>query len=93
MINLLSLLDVAPSPLDGGLGSIIAAMFFLILAAVAVFTFIMIRKTVKMAIRLIIVGLILLVALVGSVALWFTMSGSSGGKSVPPRPSANKPAR
>ena len=81
------LFDVAP--LGGGaIGIFLAVAFFLIFAGIAAFAFFMIRRTVKMAIRMVIVGLILLIAFIGSLALWFGI-GSSPAKPNRPRPSAN----
>jgi len=61
---------------------------FLLLAAVAYIVFRLTRKTVKMAVRLAIVAVILLVALVGSIAVYW--KSGSGSKQPRPRPS---PAR
>ncbi len=64
-----------------------AAVFFLILAVVAFIAFKMLAKTVKMAFRMVIVAVILLIALVGGVAL---LMFGSGGKE-PAKPAATKP--
>ena len=74
------LFDVAP--LGGGIGIGIAVVFFLICLAAAFITFKMLKRTFKMAIRMVIVAVILFVAVIGGVALmWF---GSSGGGAKPP---------
>ena len=77
-------LDVPPVSAGIGIFAVVALIFIGI--AAAVFAFVMLRKTVKMAIRMIIVAVILLVAIVGSVSfLWF-----SSGDSPRPRPPANR---
>ena len=50
---------------------IIAVSFFLVLAAAAYIAFKALKKTVKMAFRMAIVGVILLIAIVGSLSLWY----------------------
>lgn len=73
------LFDVAP--LGGGIGIGIAVVFFLICLAAAFIAFKMLKRTVKMAIRMVIVAVILFVAVIGGIALmWFGSSGSSGAK-------------
>ena len=74
----------------GAVGIVLAAAFILILAASAFFAFVMLRKTVKMAFRMLIVAIILLIAVIGSVSfLWFS---SGSGETTKPRP-ANSRAR
>lgn len=74
------LFDVAP--LGRGIGIGIAVVFFLICLAAAFITFKMLKRTFKMAIRMVIVAVILFVAVIGGVALmWF---GSSSGGAKPP---------
>lgn len=53
------------SPVAGGIGAVVGIGFFLILAAVAFIVFKMLKRTVKMAVRMAIVGVILVVAVVG----------------------------
>jgi hypothetical protein len=72
------------SPIGGGVGAFIGVAFFLVLAGVAVFAFMMLKKTVKMAVRMIIVAVILLVALVGGIALLMFSSGSGSPRPTPP---------
>ena len=55
----------------------IAVIILFIALASAFFAYVMLRKTVKMAIRLVIVAVILIIALVGSVSFWWFSSGSS----------------
>ena len=77
-------LDV--SPVAGGIGIFAAVAFFLVFLAVAFIAFKMLKKTVKMAFRIVIVAVILAVAVAGSVALW----GLSGGSSQKPRPTRTR---
>jgi 4-amino-4-deoxy-L-arabinose transferase-like glycosyltransferase len=83
------LFDVAPIPGSSAVGIFLAVAFFLVFVGLAVFAFFMIRKTVKMAIRIAIVGLILLIAMVGSLALWFGIGSSPSRPNRPNRPPAN----
>ncbi len=53
-----------------------AVAFFLVFAAVAYVAFRLLRKTVKMAFRMAIVVVILVIAVAGSVSFWWL--GSSG---------------
>jgi hypothetical protein len=68
------------NPLAGGVGTIAAVIFFLIFLAVAYVAFRMLKRTVKMAFRIAIVGVILAIAVGGSIALWYV------GSSEPTRP-------
>lgn len=83
------LFDVAPIPGGTAVGIFLAVVFFLLFAGIAAFAFFMIRKTVKMAIRMVVVGLILLIAFVGSLALWFGIGSSPSRPSRPNRPPVN----
>lgn len=78
-MNFISLFfDVSLILIEPGTISVLLAiaLVFVVLGS-AFFAFVMLRKTVKMAIRLIIIGVILLIAIVGSVSfLWFS-SGSN----------------
>ncbi len=77
------LLDVAP--VAGGVGIFAAVSFFLIFLAVAFVAFKALKKTVKMAFRMVIVGIILAVAVAGSIALW-----AFSGKTNPDRPRSTR---
>jgi len=66
------LLYLAPS--SGMIGAIVAAAFFLVLAGTAYVAFKALAKTAKIAIRMMIVVVILLIAVVGSVSLWYFTS-------------------
>lgn len=84
------LFDVALS--DTGASAVgvgLAVVFFLAFAAVAAVAFFMIRKTVKMMIRMVIVGLIFLIAVVGSVALYYGIGSTPTPRPRPNRPPAN----
>jgi uncharacterized membrane protein YdbT with pleckstrin-like domain len=75
------LLDIAP--LGGGLGIGLAVFFFLACLAVSFIVFKMLKRTVKMAIRMVIVAVILFVALIGTVA-FLTLGSGGGGATKPP---------
>jgi hypothetical protein len=77
------LFDVAPI---GGLGIIAAVVFFFIALASGVFAFIMLRKTIKMAVRMVVVAAILLIAVFGSIALWLFLQPSRPERPYPPPP-------
>lgn len=87
-MNFLNLfLDV--SPIAGGVGIFAVVALIFIAIAAAFFSYVMLRKTVKMAIRMVIVAVILLIAIVGSIAfIWF-----SSGDSPKQRPATSKPAK
>ncbi|HEY0428756.1 MAG TPA: hypothetical protein VGC76_13325 [Pyrinomonadaceae bacterium] len=79
--NLAFLFDVRVEPrvisdATGTVGLIAGAAFFLVFAAVAVFAFFIVKRTVKMAIRMAIVGAILLIAIVGGISFWMFTSDS-----------------
>ncbi|MEO6656628.1 MAG: hypothetical protein ABIO36_11150 [Pyrinomonadaceae bacterium] len=79
-------LDAAP--FGGGFGIFAAVVFFLVFAAVAFIAFKLLRKTVKMAFRMAIVAIILVIAVAGSISFWW-LSGSKTGR--PERPRATQP--
>ena len=79
-------LDV--SPVGGGIGIFAAVAFFLVFAAVAFITFKLLRKTVKMAFRMAIVAIILVIAVAGSISFWW-LSGTKTSR--PERPRATQP--
>lgn len=84
------LFDVALSDTSASLvGVALAVTFFLAFVAIAAVAFFMIRKTVKMAIRMVIVALIFLIAVVGSIALYFGIGSTPAPRSRPNRPPAN----
>jgi peptidoglycan/LPS O-acetylase OafA/YrhL len=75
------LFDISPIPAGVGFG--LAAVFFLICAVIAFVSFKMLKRTVKMAVRMTIVAVILLIALIGGVSLLYFNSGSNGGNKPP----------
>lgn len=84
------LLDIAPL---GGAGVFVGIAVLFIAAASAAFAFVMLKKTIKMAVRLLIVGLILVIAVCGSIALWlFLQSSPSPNRPVRPVNSASRPS-
>lgn len=77
-------LDLAP--VGGGIAVFAAVAFFFSFLAVAFIAFKMLKKSVKLAFRIMIVAVILAIAVAGSVALW----GLSGGSSPKPRPTRTR---
>ena len=65
----MTLLDIAP--VGGGTALVAAGVFFVALAAGAFVVFKLLKKTVKMAFRMAIVGVILLIAIIGSISFWW----------------------
>ncbi|MEO8650022.1 MAG: hypothetical protein ABI539_12725 [Acidobacteriota bacterium] len=78
-------LDIGPSVGTAALAA--GAIFFLVFAAAAFIAFRLLKRTVGLAIRAIVVLVILIIAVVGSASLWFYSGGSST-----PRP-ANRRVR
>ena len=70
------------------LGISLAIVFFLVFAGIAVFAYKMLKRTVKMAFRMFIVAAILLIAVVGSFALYFGIQTQKE-----PRPSVRQTPR
>ena len=69
------MLDIAPG--GGMIGGIVAVAFFLVLAGAAYVAFKALAKTVKMALRMLIVAIILVIAVVGSISLWYFSSDAT----------------
>jgi multisubunit Na+/H+ antiporter MnhB subunit len=67
--------EVAPS--GGTIGVIVAVSFLLVFLGVAFVAYKALKKTVKMAFRLAVVGVILVIAIAGSVSLWYFSSGGT----------------
>lgn len=65
-------------------GIVAAVIFFIVFIGAAMVVFSMIKRTVKLAFRLIIVGILLLIAAAGATSLWW-FAGS-------PAPNTNRPA-
>ena len=93
MNNFILLLDVAPIASGSTIGIVLAVVFFLLFAGISAVAFFMIRKTVKMALRMVIVAAILLIAFVGSLALWYGIGSSPSPRQTPNRPPANSSRR
>ena len=74
-------------PVSTGSGLAVAAFFFV--TAIGIGTIIMLRKTIKMALRMIIVAVILLIAVIGSVSLWMFIKPTARPSERPARPSVN----
>lgn len=62
------------APSSGVVAAIIAASFFLVFVGVAYIAFKALTKTVKMAVRMMVVIAILVIAVVGSISLWYFSS-------------------
>ena len=62
------------APSGGMIGIIVAVSFFLVLAGAAWVAFKALKKTAKMAIRMMVVVIIMVVAAVGSLSLWYFSS-------------------
>ena len=75
------LFDIGPP--GGAIGLAAAAGFLLIAIAVAYIVFRMLRKTVKMALRLAVVAVILIVGFVGTLAFLYMGTSGSGPKGKP----------
>lgn len=68
----------------GNIGIVAAVIFFIVFIGTAMIVFSLVKRTVKLAFRLAIVGALLLIAVVGATALWW-FAGS-------PAPNINRPA-
>ncbi len=90
MNDSLFILDLAP--VGGGLAIFGGVAFLLVMAAVAFAAFLLLRKTLKMAFRLVIVGVILAIAVFGCAALTWLGSQQSPRppRPLPPRPSPTR---
>jgi hypothetical protein len=73
------------SPLSGGIGIFAGVVFFFVLLGVAFIAFKLLKRTVKMAFRMAIVGIIVVIAIAGSIAFFWLGSGK------PPRPQPRNP--
>lgn len=89
-MNLLLLFfDMAPS--GGVIGAVFGVGFFLLLAGVAFVAYKSLKKTLKWGVRIAIAAVILIIALAGSITLWWY--GSSGGTQRPRPPAPTRPQR
>jgi hypothetical protein len=69
------------APEGAGTGIFLGLTFFAVLSVIAFLAFWMLRKTLKMAFRMLMVGVILLIAIAGAIA--FFALGVGGGKDAP----------
>ena len=77
------LLDVGP--VGTGIGLFAAVAFFLVCAVVAFAAFLLLKKTLKMAFRVGIVIVLLVIAVVGGIAfVWFGYKADTGRRPRPP---------
>ena len=70
------LFDLSPISSGAGAGIFLVVAFFFVALGSGVFAFVMLRKTIKMAIRMAVVAVVLLIAVFGSVALWWFLKPS-----------------
>lgn len=75
MNGLVLLFQIAPS--GGTIGAVVAAAFLIVFLGVAFVAFKALKRTVKMAFRMAIVGVILVIAVAGSATLWYFSSDGS----------------
>lgn len=64
-------------------GLIAAIVFFGVFVAAAMIVFSMVKRTVKLAFRLIIVGVLLIIAVSGAFSLWWFLAPQSGERTPP----------
>ena len=65
------------APSVSTVGLIVAVSFFLVFLAVAFVAYKALKKTAKMAFRMIVVSIILVIAVAGSLSLWYFSSGGT----------------
>ena len=87
MTAVAALYDIAAS--GGVVGGVVAAAFFLVLIGVAFILFLALWRTLKIAFRLVVVGIIFVIAVVGSVSLWYFVSDGRKGPVRRPSPPMN----
>jgi len=85
MINPAILFDAFP--LGAGVGIFLVVAFLFVFLAVAFIAFKLLKKSVKMAFRLMIVAVILAVAIAGSFSFWWL---GSSNETRPERPRSTK---
>lgn len=61
----------------GSIGLISAVIFLIVFVALAMVVLSFIRRTVKLAFRIAIVGVLLLIGVIGAASLWWFAGGSS----------------
>ncbi|MEP6789610.1 MAG: hypothetical protein ABJB40_14320 [Acidobacteriota bacterium] len=77
-------------PTAAGVGVFAAVAFLLIGAAVAFVAYKLLKKTVKMAFRMVIVGVILAIAVAGSLSFWWLGGGKPSRSEPRTRPTQQK---
>lgn len=75
-------------PVETGAALTVVTFFFVVMA-VGIGAILLLRKTIKMAVRMIVVAVILLIAVVGSIALWSFIKPPLRPIDRPTRPPAN----
>jgi riboflavin transporter FmnP len=75
------------APSGTTIGAIVAIAFLVLFLGAAFVAYKALKRTVKMAVRLAIVGVILVIAVAGSISLWYF---SSGGTQKMKPPAANR---
>jgi uncharacterized membrane protein len=75
--------------IGAGIGIAAAGLFFAVFAAVAYVVFRLLKKSVKMAFRLAIVAVILVIAIAGSISFWW-LGSSKPAHTEKPRPTQPK---
>ncbi|MBK9527840.1 MAG: hypothetical protein IPO41_05870 [Acidobacteria bacterium] len=76
------------APVTGGIAIFAGVAFFFVFLAIAFFVFKMLKKTVKMAFRVVIVAVILAIAVAGSIFLF--AAGTVKGPRPTPRPTSTR---
>ena len=82
------LFDVAPGPVEIGIGLAFFVGILFIFAAIALIAFKMLKRTLKMSFRIAIVALILFIGVIGAIS--FLTFGFKRERQLPPRPPAGK---
>ncbi len=83
------LFDMSPLPSDNPVAIAFAIGFFIVLAAIAFIAYRLLKRTLKMAVRMIVVGVIIVIAIIGSIALYFGLGSSNNNRPRPPRQTVN----
>lgn len=76
------------SPVAGGIAILAGVAFFFVFLAIAYFAFKMLKKTARMAFRVVIVAVILAIAVAGSIFLFAV--GTTKPERPTPRPSSTR---
>ena len=80
------LFDVSPAP--GGIGIFAGVAFFLVFVAIAVVLFKLLKRSVRMAFRIVIVAVVIAIAIAGSA--FFLMLGTAKPVRPPQRPNTQQ---